>query len=485
MIISKINPKIDLNFILHKNEDIYFERKWVFNQNWEVNLKTVKILEEIIWMLNAEGGILVLWVNNWQIEDLKNLSNVKFQDFLQIALEITPTPNIEIEEVEIDWKTILIYHIPIEKNKIFSKKDGEAVFLRSWDENRELNREQVKFLEYNKDIRIFEDEVVKNFLEEDFDEKTINLYLKIVRKEWEDFREVFRSRWLCVKEDWKYFYKNSCILLFSKNPSIYIPSASLRYVRINWNELKSGSEFNVIKDERFETNIPTLIEQIKIFMNWALKDFYYFDINIWKFKKVVEYPKDAWLEWIVNALTHRSYNLQWNITTITHFDNKLEISNSWPLPTGITVENIRNERFSRNPYIARILYEFGYVREFNEWTKRIFKSMEEIFFPTPIYLNNSNVVKLTLQNNTAYNESAISEETMRKIEKIFNNLNDYQQKVLNTIVLYKRLTFDELLEITKISEKTLRSHIKFFIEENIFIKDGWKRDKNATYLLKK
>jgi ATP-dependent DNA helicase RecG len=35
----------------------------------------------------------------------------------------------------------------------------------------------------------------------------------------------------------------------------------------------------------------------------------------------------------------------------------LEISNSGPLPSMVTVENIKETRFSRNPRIARVLNE--------------------------------------------------------------------------------------------------------------------------------
>lgn len=35
----------------------------------------------------------------------------------------------------------------------------------------------------------------------------------------------------------------------------------------------------------------------------------------------------------------------------------------------MTVENIKDTRYSRNPIISRVLTEFGYVRELNEGVK--------------------------------------------------------------------------------------------------------------------
>ena len=63
---------------------------------------------------------------------------------------------------------------------------------------------------------------------------------------------------------------------------------------------------------------------------------------------------------------------------IKHYDDRLEISNSGPLPSIVTIENIKENRYARNPKIARVLYELGYVRELNEGVKRIFSSMQKM-----------------------------------------------------------------------------------------------------------
>ena len=39
------------------------------------------------------------------------------------------------------------------------------------------------------------------------------------------------------------------------------------------------------------------------------------------------------------------------------------------------MEDIKNQRYSRNPRIARVLSEFGWVKEMNEGVKRIYSEM--------------------------------------------------------------------------------------------------------------
>lgn len=462
--ISKINDKIDLNFLINKKEDIYFERKWVFNMKWELNIISSKILNSIIWMLNAEWWILVLWVNNWKIEDLRNLNNVKFNDFKYITFEIQPPCSVVVEELDIDWKIILIYHIPLERERVFCKKDNEDKYLRVWDETRKLNREQEKKLEYDRHIRRFEDELVNDFEEDDLDKETINNFLLKLKADKKDFKKILKARWLVKEVDWKLYYKNSAILLFSENPSKYIPNASVRYIRYSWIKMKSWKDFNVIKDERFEYNIPTIIEKIKLFLKWTFKDYYHFDIETWRFIKVPEYPEEAWLEWIVNALTHRSYNIQWNSVYINHFDDRIEVFNSWPLPSIVTVQNIKYERYARNPFIARTLYDFWYVREQNEWAKRIYKAMEELLLPEPLYeIRNDNVI-LTLRNKVSWSDEIISEDTMKRIEKNFEFMKKVERNILSIVIIEKKINLERLSNLVWLQIRSIRRYLNKFIE---------------------
>ena len=60
---------------------------------------------------------------------------------------------------------------------------------------------------------------------------------------------------------------------------------------------------------------------------------------------------------------------------VSMFDDRLEILSPGKLPSIVTIDNIRDTRFSRNPRIARVLTEFGWVRELNEGVKRIYEDM--------------------------------------------------------------------------------------------------------------
>ncbi len=196
--------------------------------------------------------------------------------------------------------------------------------------------------------------------------------------------------------------------------------------------------------------------------------------------------KKAWLEGIVNALCHRSYNLQGNCIYIKHFDDRIEISNSGPLPAQVTVENIRSERYARNPRIARVLSDMGYVRELNEGVPRIFESMEKSMLARPIYTDSNDTVALLLKNKVTNHEMVISEKVMQKIENGWLALNETQRKIISYLFENHNATIVELSKNIKISRQALRSYLNIFCEFDILERLSDKqRDINARYVFKK
>ena len=100
------------------------------------------------------------------------------------------------------------------------------------------------------------------------------------------------------------------------------------------------------------------------------------------------------------------------------FDDRLEIYSPGKLPNIVTVENIKHERFSRNPRIARTLTEFGWVREMNEGVKRIYSEMESYFLHEPKYTEPGTKVVLTLENNILSRHLRVNDKMMKKYDEL-------------------------------------------------------------------
>ena len=178
--------------------------------------------------------------------------------------------------------------------------------------------------------------------------------------------------------------------------------------------------------------------------------------------------------------------MQGNAIYIKHYDNRIEISNSGPLPAQVTVENIRTERYARNPRIARVLEDFGYVRQLNEGVNRIYESMEKSMLAKPEYRETNSNVYLTLKNNISLHEKTIHTKLMKKIENDWMNYNDTQRRILLYIFSYGNTTLSEIVEHTGIKQNTIRNYLNGFIQDDILVRySEKKRDIHAKYGIKK
>lgn len=480
--ISAINTLITEAYLRTKPENQYFERKGLGDKD----IKPTKIADELIGMLNADGGTLAFGVaNNGTIEDLQ-LLGIKLNDYRKLIIDfIQPSCNIELEEVMISGNLIFLYHVEQDFERLYCRKDNETVFLRVHDTNRKLDRDGVKKLEYDKAIRKFEEEVVPDFELDDFDKDILEEYKEKLNYKGEHL-DLLTKRYLAKKKDGQYLIKNSAVLLFSKDPEKYIPSASVRYVRYEGKEALTGTDHNVIKDQRFENHIPGLIDEVKAFLNASFRDYYFLDMSEGKFKKVPEYPEEAWLEGIVNAMCHRSYNSQGSSIYIKHFDDRLEISNSGPLPAQVTIENIKTERFARNPRVARVLEDMGYVRQLNEGVSRIYESMEKSMLSVPEYKEENGNIHLTLRNKISGHSKTIHDSVIKQIETYWSQYNLTQQKIINYLFINQSATKEDLAKFCETHINTIRRYLNQFIEDDVLERKSEKlRDADARYSFKK
>jgi ATP-dependent DNA helicase RecG len=476
---SAINSQLTLAGISTESENQYLERK-----GRDVGIK--KLAQELIGFLNADGGVLAFGISDaGVIEDLNDLDEVSLNNFRTIVQDqIQPPARIELEEITLeDGALIFLYHMEPESERVFCHKDSEDVFRRIADRNKKLNREEVQALEYDRHIRKFEEESRPDFDMRDLNPAVCENYLKQMHFEG-TFEELSLKRVLAKRQKSGdgVVLNNAGILLFATTPAQYIPNASVRYVRYDGAHQQSGKSFNVIKDERFEDCLPRLIEKLKDFLKASFRDYFYLNMDSGKFEKIQEFPEEAWLEGIVNAICHRSYNVQGNEILLKHYDDRFEISNSGPLPSQVTVENIREERFSRNPRIARVLAEMGYVRELNEGVPRIYGAMADSMLAEPIYREQNQTIYLTLKNNVTKQKETILLEINRRIESAWDSLHETTRHLIGFLIMHHETTVAQAAQALNVTEKTARNHLQILCDKSILERVSEKeRDKHAIY----
>ena len=225
----------------------------------------------------------------------------------------------------------------------------------------------------------------------------------------------------------------------------------------------------------------------RAFINSQLREFTHLNQK-GIFETVPEYPEFAWYEGLVNAVTHRDYSNTGEYITVKLFDDRLEILSPGKLSGFITLENMKTERYSRNPQIARVLTEFGIVRELNESVKRIYSEMQRFYLKDPIYSEpNQHSVLLVLDNNIIM-RSKRKTETMLKnseIEQKWEQLNYQERQVLQAIYDKGETTSLEVAEIIDRWKTTVVKLLNRLVEYGLIVWTGTaKKDSYGRYIIK-
>lgn len=158
------------------------------------------------------------------------------------------------------------------------------------------------------------------------------------------------------------------------------------------------------------------------------------------------------------------------------------------LPGLVTIDNIRTERYARNPQISRVLTDLGIVRELNEGVARIYDEMKEFFLDEPEYEENNNMIlKLTLKNNVAIRKERKNENLLKSINisDIWDELTIIEQQVLQVIFDNKEIKTSKISEVINRDVRATQRVLKKLETKNLIEWVGTsKRDPKGTYRIK-
>ncbi len=241
---------------------------------------------------------------------------------------------------------------------------------------------------------------------------------------------------------------------------------------------------NLIKDTNIEFPILKIVEEAKKFIAVQLREFTSLDPETGNFKTVEEYPPFAWAEAIVNAVAHREYAMEGKYIKVTMYDDRLEIESPGKLPNIVTIDNIRTTNFSRNPRMARVLTDFGIVKELNEGVKRIYSDMESYFLEAPEYSEPSGqMVKLILRNNIMARATRQTETAEKKMAEFWDKLDAVEKDIVTIMGSRSHITATELSMMVNKTRRTINKKMNHLLEMEVIRMNGNKHDPALTYSL--
>ena len=420
---------------------------------------------------NASGGTVVLGIeNNGDVtgvnQDQENALRQAGIDFLELLPDYTA--ELSATESEKGVYNLLVITVQPSHNMIIKTKTGDA-YLRVGDQSRKLNASQLMELEYSRGTRTFENTIVESASIDDLDAKLVAEYAQLLNPVVSEPVELLRARGLIRDVNGKTAITVAGVLLFAKNPTQFLPGARVRFLRYEGTRTGVGTGINIVKDITLDKALPNLLKDGQMLLESQMREFQHLSRE-GLFVRIPEYPPFTWLEGLVNAVTHRDYSIQGDYIRISMYDDRLEFSSPGSRPSIVTVDNIQNTRFSRNPMIARVLGDFGWVKELNEGVKRIYQDMQSFFLDPPEYrILNHNTVRLTLKNNIAARAVRRLESGTAAWEGKWSSLVPLEQEIVYYLANVPKCTPRALMDLTEKSRPTINRHIRNLMESGLVV----------------
>lgn len=450
-----MNPEI--HQLLTREEGQLFDRK-------SSKIDTKSIANAILGFSNADGGELVIGVT-----DDKNLEGFKLfpgkNEEIKSFIPNWVLPPIKYTCKEIAFVSntgeidcVLVFNI--EASPIVHENGRGEVYLRRGKETKLLTYHERQILEQDKGLQRFESKLT-NLTIEDMEESSIIEFGKKIGVSSLDPKNILMARDLGEIKDEKFFINYAGVLLFGKKPQKIIERARIRILRFEGTTERTGENLNLVKDQSIEGSVLFQINEVEKILNSFFRDFTKLDTETGRFKTVPEYPPFAWFEILVNAVTHREYSLFGADIQIKIFDDHLEILSPGNFPSTVKENNIKDIHFSRNPKIARVMCDVGYVREMGEGVNRVFEEMKVAGLPEPIFKGIDGAVIVKLFNNASTRILRKERDLEEKInENIYKQLNDKEKRVVLYCLENKTITTSECVSIIKQSDDSALNLLK-------------------------
>jgi len=482
---SKVNPSLSIEYLKDTKESLYFDRK-------KAKIGFQDLANEIASFANANGGIIVVGItDDGVVEGFNAYGTKKLNECQKVVTNLLkPVPVYETELIDIinnkgEKDNVLLFHIEPTLNFIV-RNNKDEVYLRQGDSSIKLTADQIRSLEYDRKERDFETEILMDSSIDDIDLEVMEIYKKRLDTTLSN-EQILRARGFLREREGKLHFTKAGMLLFGKNPSIYLPSARVRVIKFDGTDFQVGTEMNIVKDRTFDKCLYKTLYQAKEFISSQLREFTHLNQN-GIFETVPEYPEFAWYEGLVNAVTHRDYSNSGEHIVVKLFDDRLEILSPGKLGGFVTIDTMKNKRYSRNPQIARVLNELGIVRELNEGVKRIYSEMQRFYLKDPIYSEpDRNSVLLVLDNNIIV-RGRRKNESMMKLDNIkdkWDDLNFAEKQVLQAIYDKGEITSDEVAIIINRGKTTAVKLLNKLIDYELIIWTGTsKKDSYGRYVIK-
>jgi ATP-dependent DNA helicase RecG len=430
------------------------------------------LAEHLIAFANSDGGTIVIGLDD-KGRPATRVYAEELEGLLRSAERLC-RPAVVTGWDQLDGPEGPTYAITVPRSpELHSLSDGR-VLVRAGSANRPLGGEEIRHLAATKSSSDFEAEAVAGATRADLDDDVIAEYCE--KREQRQRRAITQPVDELLREigslDEYGRPTTSGLLLFGRQPQHFLPQSGLVFVKFVGTEPR-GEDGLAGYGRREEVNGP-LARVIE-----AAWQIVWGEMSVGAVVKglerqdITEYPPFAVREALVNAVCHRDYRLKGRRIEIRMYADRMEVISPGGLPGFITVDNLVEEHFSRNPRLVSGLFQWGYIEELGLGIDRMIEDMVQGGHPPPRFRAAPYSFTVTLFN-------ARERRAMPKWE---TQMNERQARAVTYVREQGSITNREYRELCPdVTPETLRLDLNDLVDRGLLLRIGAK--KGTYYILK-
>ena len=435
-------------------------------------------------LANARGGTLIIGVagSNASLSGVHE-PEAMLDRILQAALSIEPPLIIPLPRVvRAQDRSFVVVQLPAGMPHVYAH-DGRFL-LRQGSDNIALKPRELRRLLMERGEVSFELEIVNGATTEDIDWDKARAYAATLSGMNDmNAERALLKRGCLVQHDGKLRPTHAGILLFGKDPQRFVRGAEIVAARFP----------GEVMSDRFERHdltgtLPEQLRRAETFLRDHLRKVAQLGGGMER-DEHFEYPLEAARELVVNAVAHRDYSVMGDEIRLFIFKNRMEVVNPGGLPGPVTLANIRDERFSRNPVIVQVLSDMGFIERLGYGVDRVIDLMEQRELRSPQFEERAGGFRVTLYNQNE--RHAFAQQAVSMSAPTIDFRGEYRNTAINPrqeaalVYLHSgniRITNSYLQQLfPDIHPETIRRDLSDLVTKNFLRKMGEKR--GSYYML--
>lgn len=348
---------------------------------------------------NSDGGEILVGIHDQKSgKDTKQrwdgfTSQEAANSLIEAIFSLTPSIDPICEWITSDFANGYVLKLTIEKLSDVAETANGSVYVRRGASSHKLTtQKKIQELKYSKGSSSFEDTPLNELEPEEITESDeIKNFLRNYSPTTDSLEFSLKQNLINKKS---FIPKMAAALLFHEIPSTVVPTrCAVKISRYETREDQPERE-HLAAQETLELPLNPLIKETVRLVTTMMSSF---KINTSQGLTTLEYPPEAIWETVVNAIIHRDYSIADDVQILI-YDNRIEIKSPGKLPGYVTIDNILETRFSRNPKIVRTLnrYQDAPNKDLGEGLNTTFQKMKDFGLKAPEIREEGNYLVVSL-----------------------------------------------------------------------------------------